>query len=141
MKKVTETLLPVGSDALVLPLRLIDLDSPWLFGIGRDMTDEERENAERHGRDDNPPMSVLGVTSEGLAAVDGKELAQLFVAAPKLLAVAQKLAAWDKRWPKWSDTNGTSEKELNAICEEAHAIIAEASGQNGGAEEAGGGTK
>jgi len=120
----------VLSDALVLPLRVIDLDSPFFFGVGRDMTDEERANAERHGRYDNPPMSVLGVTSEGLAAVDGKELAQLFVTAPKLLAVAQKLAAWDKRWPKWSDTNGTSEKELNAICEEAHAIIAEASGQN-----------
>ncbi len=56
--------------------------------------------------------------------------AQLLAAAPKLLTLAQKLAAWDKRWPKWSDTNGTSEKELNAICEEAHAIIAEASGQN-----------
>jgi hypothetical protein len=84
MKREIETSLPVGSDALVPPLRLIDLDSPWLFGIGRDMTDEERENAERHGRDDNPPMSVLGVTHEGLAAVDGKELAQLFVAAPEM---------------------------------------------------------
>ena len=125
--------MPFGSDTLVLPLRLIELDSPWLFGIGRDMTDEECENAEKHGRNYKLPMSVLGVTHEGLAAVDGKDLAQLFVFSPKLLAVVRKLAAWDKRWPKWSDTNGTSEKELNAICEEAHAIIAEASGQNAGA--------
>ena len=76
---------------LVLPLRVIDLDSPFLFGVGRDMTDEERENAEKHGRYDNPPMSVLGVTHEGLAAVDGKDLAQLFVASPQMLAALERL--------------------------------------------------
>jgi hypothetical protein len=79
MKKEIETSLPVGSDALVLPLRVIDLDSPFFWGVGRDMTDDERRNAEKHGRYDNPPMSVLGIT-DGLAAVEGKELAELFVA-------------------------------------------------------------
>lgn len=90
-KSEIETPEPVGSDALVLPLRVIDLDSPFLFGVGRDMTDEERVEAEKHGRYDNPPMSVLGVTHEGLAAVDGKELAQLFVSSPKMLSALKQL--------------------------------------------------
>ncbi len=77
---------------LVLPLRVIDVDSPFFFGVGRDMTDEERENAERCGRYDNPPMSVLGVTREGLAAVEGKELAELFVAAPELQKTLAEIA-------------------------------------------------
>lgn len=116
------------SDVALLPpltgsaLRVIDLDSPFFWGVGRDMTDEERAEAERHGRYDNPPMSVLGIT-DGLAAVEGKDMAELFAASPNLLALAAKLAAWDKRWPKWSDSNGTSEKQMNALCEEAHAIL------------------
>lgn len=63
------------------------------------------------------------------ATCDREEDARLIVATPKLLALAEKLAAWDKRWPKWSDNNGTSEKEMNALCEDAHAIIAEATGK------------
>lgn len=130
MKNQTNnTATAVDHQPLVLPLRVIDVGSPFFFGVGRDMTDEERENAERHGRYDNPPMSVLGVTREGLAAVEGKDMAEMFAASPRLLDLAEKLAAWDKRWPKWSDSNGTSEKEMNALCEEAHAIL-ESLGQN-----------
>ena len=57
------------------------------------------------------------------ATCDREKDARLIVATPNLLALAEKLAAWDKRWPKWSDSNGTSEKEMNALCEEAHAIL------------------
>ena len=56
-----------------------------MIGIGRNMTTEERKEAESHGRHDNPPMSVLGITRDGLAAVDGKEIAQMFVASPLML--------------------------------------------------------
>jgi hypothetical protein len=85
MSQTNNTVSPIGSDALVLPLRVIDLDSPFFWGVGRDMTPDERRNAENHGRYDNPPMSVLGVTREGLAAVEGKDLAQMFAAAPLML--------------------------------------------------------
>jgi hypothetical protein len=70
-------------------LRVIDLGSPFFFGVGRDMTDDERARAERNGRFDNPPMSVLGIT-EGMAGVDGKPLAHLFAAAPDMLAALER---------------------------------------------------
>ncbi len=72
-------------DVTALNLRVIDLDSSFFFGVGRDMTDEERAEAEKHERFDNPPMSVLAVTREGYAAVDGKELAELFAGSPEIL--------------------------------------------------------
>jgi hypothetical protein len=71
-------------------LRTIDLDSPFFFGVGRDMTDDERAHARKNGRFDNPPMSVLGIT-DGLAAVDGKELAEMFAASPLMLAALRHL--------------------------------------------------
>ncbi len=71
-----------------LPLKVIDLDSSFFWGVGRDMTDGERKEAEAHGRFDNPPMSVLGIT-DGLAAVEGQALATLFSAAPELLEALQ----------------------------------------------------
>lgn len=106
----------VGSSDLVLPLRVIDLDSPFFWGIARDMTDEERADAERHGRHDNPPMSVLGITN-GLAAVEGKDLAQLLAAAPELLAACEEAL---RRTPE-------SSKTIRPMLE---AAIRKASGQN-----------
>lgn len=73
------------------PLRVIDLDSPFIWGVGRDMNDEERANAEKRGRHDNPPMSVLGIARDGSAGVDGKELAELFAAAPETAAEHDRL--------------------------------------------------
>jgi len=126
MKKEIETLLPVGSDALVLPLREFT-PGPWKWGGTQG---KPGSYCYLHGAD----YAQVGVAFNGFT--DNKADADLIAAAPKMFAVLQKLAAWDKRWPKWSDTNGTSEKELNAICEEAHAIIAEASGQNAGQDAA-----
>ena len=119
-----------GSDCqerLVLPLRVIDLDSPFFWGVGRDMTDEERRNAERHGRYDNPPMSVLGIT-DGLAAVEGKDLAQLFATAPKLLAACQMMDACHGT-TEWA-MEQLSIRERDAI-RAIRAAIAESLGQNG----------
>jgi len=117
----------VVHERLVLPLRVVDVDSPFFFGVARDMTEEERKNAEKHGRYDNPPMSVLGVTREGLAAVEGKELAQLFVSAPKLLAACQMM----------DECHGTTEwamgqlsvREKDALLA-IRSAIAESLGQN-----------
>lgn len=72
-------------------LLVVDLDSPFFWGVAREMTPEERKKAEAHGRYDNPPMSVLGVTSDGLAAVEGKDMAQLFATSPKLLDALRNL--------------------------------------------------
>lgn len=72
-------------------LEVIDLDSPWFFGVARKMTDAEREEARKHGVEDDRPMSVMGVTSEGLAAVEGKHMASLFAAAPELLESLQAM--------------------------------------------------
>jgi len=127
MSEKTDSNQTAGADCvqhLVQPLRVIDLDSPFFWGVGRDMTDEERVNAEKHGRYDKPPMSVLGIT-DGLAAVEGEGMAQMFASSPRMLGLVARLAAWDKRWPKNSDSNGTSEKEMNTMCEEAHAILDE----------------
>lgn len=94
MKNQTNNTAPaVDHQPIVLPLRVIDLDSPFFFGVGRDMTFDERMLAEKHGRYDNPPMSVLGVTSEGLAAVEGEHLAQMFAAAPDLVGALKTLLA------------------------------------------------
>lgn len=71
-------------------LKVIDLDSSFFFGVARDMTDEERLDAVKHGRYDNCPMSVLGIT-DGMAAVDGEALAQLFASSPKLFKALQDL--------------------------------------------------
>ena len=73
---------------------------------------------------------VDSYTSQGGTMEEAEANARLIAAAPDLLEVARKLAAWDKKWPKWSDSNGTSEKELNAICEDAHAAIAKATGED-----------
>lgn len=51
----------------------------------------------------------------------------------ELIAVVEKLVAWDKKWPKFSDNTGESESELNAICAEANAAISRAEG--GGSHE------
>lgn len=97
MSKKIDSNQKAGADCaqrLVHPLRVIDLDSPFFWGVGRDMTDEERRNAEKHGRHDNPPMSVLGIT-DGLAAVDSEELARLFAGSPKLLDCVRHLVESD----------------------------------------------
>lgn len=49
--------------------------------------------------------------------------ARSIAALPKLLGLVQRLAEWDRKWPKWSDSNGTSEKEMNQLCLDAHAIL------------------
>jgi len=119
MSQTNNTDSPIDSDALVLPLRVIDLDSPFFFGVGRDMTFTERMDAERHGRYDNPPMSVLGVTSEGLAAVEGEELAQMFAAAPDMLgALKSVVEAWENPEMGW------------IAADRVRAALAKASGEN-----------
>ena len=130
MKKEIETLLPVGSDALVLPLPGFT-PGPWHieYPLPGDTSYCAKAGCQMVIQAPIGP-DVCWIRSFGEWSETAKANATLIAATPKLLAVVQKLAAWDKRWPKWSDTNGTSEKELNAICEEAHAIIAEASGQS-----------
>ena len=81
-------------------LHVVDLDSPFVFGLGRQMTEEERAEARSHGRFDDPPMSVLSVDQDGLAAVRGKELAYLFATAPDMLAALKTLLAY------WEEDNG-----------------------------------
>ena len=91
------------------------------------MTDEERENAEKHGRYDNPPMSVLSVTHEGLAAVDGKDLAQLFAASPQMLAALERLEKACNAVHEVS--GGTPEHEAMWLAQlEARDAITEATG-------------
>lgn len=73
------------------PFEVIDLDSPFVFGIGRKTTPEERAEARKHGRTDDPPMSVLGITSDGMAGVFGEGTAHMFAASPDLLAALEAL--------------------------------------------------
>jgi hypothetical protein len=109
-------------------IRIIDVDSPFMFGLGRDMTGKERKEAEKHGRFDNPPMSVLGVTHEGLAAVADKELAHLFAAAPEMLeALKEAEAAFELTIPlipKKLDWSGSSARKGLAIVKSAIALAA-----------------
>lgn len=88
---MSESTLPPTPASISKPFRLIDIDSSWFHGVGRDMTEQEREYAISKGRLDNPPMSLLGITKDGLAGVDGKEIAQLFAASPTLLAALRNL--------------------------------------------------
>ena len=98
---------------------------PWRY---------QKETTRELGSSAPPRVRYEVYKEEGIyghpASCDREEDARLIAASPDLLALAENLAAWDKRWPKWSDTNGTSEKELNAICQYAHEVIEQASGQN-----------
>lgn len=49
--------------------------------------------------------------------------ARIVTASLELLALADRLAAWDKKWPKYHDRSGESEREMDDICAEAHRII------------------
>ena len=71
-------------------LFVVDLDSSFFAGIARDATLEENKEAVDAGCEPNRPMSILGLTSDGLAAAE-KEYAHLFAAAPELLTVAENL--------------------------------------------------
>lgn len=118
-------------------IRIIDVDSPFMLGLGRDMTDEERKFAERHGRFGNPPMSVLGVTHEGLAAVADKDLAHLFAAAPDYQSATAYLVISSyldgKYWPEeimeWA--KGLMRGEKRTGVEIVRAAIAKATGEEG----------
>jgi hypothetical protein len=83
-------------------LEIVDLDSPFFFGVARKMTPDERKDVFAHGVMDDRPMSVLGI-ADGLAAVDGKDLAQLFVAAPEMVAELMQCEAILSLGP-WSAT-------------------------------------
>lgn len=74
-----------------LELFVVDLDSPFVFGVGRKMDAKETAEAARHGRGADTPMSVMSITSDGLAGVMGKDLARLFANAPKLLALVESI--------------------------------------------------
>ena len=55
----------------------------------------------RAGRLDDPPMSVLGVTENGVAAVIGRDLALRLAASKELLEACQEAL---RRTPKHSKT-------------------------------------
>lgn len=49
--------------------------------------------------------------------------AALLSSSHELLSIAQRLKAWDKKWPKYHDRSGESEREMNQICADAAALI------------------
>lgn len=49
--------------------------------------------------------------------------AALLTKSRELLDIALRLQAWDKKWPKYHDRSGESEKEMNQICLDAAAIV------------------
>ena len=50
----------------------------------------------------------------------------VYAMAPELLEIVQRVCDWDKKWPKYSDTTGSSERELNKLCEDAAIVLAKA---------------
>jgi hypothetical protein len=111
--------------------QVIELESPFLAGIGYKLT---REEAARVGvpfvMSLVKPMSLLAVDREGTAAVDGKETAEFIVAAcsrfSALQSLADDFAKWDARYPKTRPLPDREfkecEKELSALVERLLAI-------------------
>lgn len=115
--------LPEDNISALTALHLIDIDSPWIWGVAREATKEEKQTAELHGRFDDPMMSVLGVTSEGVAGVMGKPLATLFASSPEMLVVLDQIRDM---------TSGESEdpeRDLARIHDLAAAMILKATGK------------
>lgn len=49
--------------------------------------------------------------------------ASLITKSPDLLQIAIRLREWDKKWPKYHDRSGESEREMNQICLDAAKIL------------------
>lgn len=71
----------------------IDVDSPFVMGIGRNPSDKERKEWGL-SPDDARPMSILGLDKEGCAVVSGHAIAKLFAAAPELLEACVETVAY-----------------------------------------------
>lgn len=56
------------------------------------------------------------------------EDANLIAASEQLLQLARDFAAWDKRYPKCTVNPMKGERELDALFDRAHALIAKATG-------------
>lgn len=39
------------------------------------------------------------------------------------MCIVGRLVAWDRTWPKYSDHSGISEREMDALCRDAGALI------------------
>lgn len=80
-------------------------------------------------------QNVYGPTQDGMQSgemicANAKiEHAPLIAAAPELLQISIRLQEWDKKWPKYHDRSGESEREMNVICADAAALAAKATGE------------
>jgi hypothetical protein len=54
---------------------------------------------------------------------------RLIALSPELLQIAIRLQEWDKKWPKYHDRSGESEKEMDAICRDAATLVTKATQQ------------
>jgi len=105
---------------------------PWIFDtynegsnnhIGYGILSESGEvNVTIHRRGYCPKKGVADCTEQAIAN------ATLIAAAPDLLEMVQRVCDWDNKWPKYSDTTGASERELNKLCEDAAIVLAKAKG-------------
>lgn len=67
------------------------------------------------------------MTQDDFPKVEEAEFnACVLAAAPELLSIAVRLQEWDKKWPKYSDRTGQSEKEMDAICLDAAKLVKKA---------------
>jgi hypothetical protein len=95
------------------PYQVIDLDSPFLFGIARKTNEKERAQAIAHGVTEDRPMSILGITSDGIAGVMGEDVARLFAAAPALVEALEAQEEYEQAFNEWSEWSAREDVDPN----------------------------